>query len=474
MDIARSSIKIFTTEILVVLMSVLSLIYFARELGSANLGVFFLFQALLFFFSKPADLGLRFATEKRISEDSRPASFLTTGLLMKTILLLIVLLGLYLGRGHVTSYLGADLIGLLAIALVLQEMGGLMKNAISGELRVGKTAYLDFSYNLAKYGGGALLVYLGFGVLGLIVSLVAGLLIRFAFAFRERNTEFGTPGWEEMHSLIEYAKFTIIPSVGTQVYQWMDILIIGLFLSHASVGAYEVAWRIAAPVLLLSQSISTVIFPQISSWESAGSKGAIERLFSRVMTPSLIFVFPSIFGTVVLSKEILTLVFGSEYQVAWLALIVIMSGKISGSLRKLTGRLLYGLNKPKFVTIASVVELTSNVVLNVVLVLQFGIVGAAIGTAVSVTIGTLIRSYYLSRLIDIRVPYDELGWCLVASIAMAALLYGGKAMVGINTIIQLGVFVVSGAILYGIFVLLYSPLRTQIKTQIEDHVSFAS
>jgi O-antigen/teichoic acid export membrane protein len=308
----------------------------------------------------------------------------------------------------------------------------------------------------------------------LVGSLVAGLFIRFAFAFRERNMKFGTPGWEEMHSLIEYAKFTIIPSVGTQVYQWMDILIIGLFLSHASVGAYEVAWRTAAPVLLLSQTISVVIFPQISSWESSGSTDAIERLFSRVLTPSLIFVFPSIFGTVVLSKEILTLVFGSEYQVAWLALIVIMSGKISGSLRKLTGRLLYGLNKPKFVTIASIVELTANVVLNVILILQLGIVGAAIGTVVSVTIGTAIRTYYLSRMIDIRVPYDELGWCVVASIAMAVLLYGGKVMVGVNTIVQLGASVVTGAILYGFFVLLYSPLRRQIKTQIEDHVSFAS
>jgi hypothetical protein len=36
------------------------------------------------------------------------------------------------------------------------------------------------------------------------------------------------------------------------------------------------------------------------------------------------------------------------------------------------------------------------------------------------------------------------------------------------------VFVVTGAILYGFFVLLYSSLRRQIETKIEDRVSFAS
>lgn len=471
MDIARSSLKVFTSEILVFLLSFLSLIYYARELGSANIGVFFLFQALLFMLSKPADLGLRFSAEKRISEGEKPASFLGTATVMKAGILVVILVGLYLVRGHVAEYLGADLVGLLAVALVLQEMGGLMKNAISGELRVGKTAYLDFTYHFIKYAGGALLVYLGFGVRGLIVSLIVGLFVQFLLAFRERNTKFGRPGREEMYSLIDYAKFTIIPSVGGQIYQWMDIMIIGFFMAYTAVGAYEVAWRVAGPVLILSQSIGVVIFPQMSSWDSAGSKEAIESLFSRVLTPSLLLVFPSIFGTVVFSKEILALVFGSEYRIAWLALIVIMVGKIPGSLRSLTGKSLYGLNKPEYVTLASAVELVLNVALNVVLVLQFGIVGAAVGTLVSVSIGTLVRMYYLSRLIDVSIPYDELGWCVVASIAMAALLYAGRAVVAVDSIVRLAGFILTGAVLYGFLVLLYSPLRSQISAQIRNHVS---
>lgn len=471
-NIARSGFKVFLAEVLVVILSFLSLTYFARELGSANIGVFFLFQGLLFFISKPADLGTRFAAEKRISEGEHAESFLTTAFLIKAGLLLLTLIGLYTFREHVNAYLGQDLIALLAVALVLQEMGGLMKNVVSGELRVGKTAYLDFTYHFIKYGGGVLLVYAGFGVISLVVSLVVGLLVQALLAFRERNTGFGAPGLEQLYALVEYAKFTIIPSIGTQVYQWLDILIIGLLLNHASVGAYEIAWRVAAPVILLSTAISTTVFPQISAWESEGANEAIERLFSRILTPSLILVFPSLFGTAVLSQEILSLIFGSEYRTAWLTLVVIMAGKIPDSLRSLTGRSLYGLDEPKFVMFSSIVEIAANVVLNVVLILQYGILGAALGTSLSVAIGTAVRTHFLSQFMEIKVPYNELGWCLAASAAMGAILYGAKTMVNIDSVVQLMVFVLTGALVYGFFVSLYSPLRTQIATQLRENFSW--
>lgn len=471
MNIARSGFKIFFVEVLGTVLSFATITYFARELGSASIGVFFLFQGLLFLIAKPADLGVRFATEKRISESEKPESFLTTAVLLKIGLLSLTLLALYVFREHVHSYLGANLVGFLAAALLLQEMGGLMKNAISGELRVGKTAYLDFSYHFVKYVGGAVLVYMGFGVNGLIIALIVGLFVQAVLAFRERETSFGTPGVEEVYEVVDYAKFTIIPSVGTKVYQWLDILIIGFFLSHASVGAYEIAWRVSAPVILLSQSISTTVFPQISAWDSEGANKAIERTFSRVLTPSLLLIFPAVFGTAVLSREILTLIFGNEYGTAWLVLIVLMIGKIPDGLRNITGRFLYGLNQPKFVTVSSVIEILMNVVLNVVLILNFGIFGAAVGTSLSVTIGVVVRTYFLSRLIDIDVPYNELGWCLAASAAMGVLLYGAKTIVEIDTFVRLMIFVFTGAVLFGFFVLLYSPLRTQITTQIQENLS---
>ncbi|USZ69745.1 flippase (plasmid) [Halorussus salilacus] len=470
MNVARSSFKVFLAETVSVVLSFLAIMYYARELGAARLGTFFLFQATLFVLRRPADLGLRIAVQKRISEGSHPESVLTTSLLLKLGLLSLTIWGLLAVRGFVADYIGLDLTWFLVVALVLHELSSLMKNALSGELRVGETAIIDFVYNVVMYGGGVLLVYAGYGVVGLVVSVIAGLALRLVLAFRAVDTGFGRPSMERARSLAAYAKFTVVPSVGHQVHQWMDTLILGVLATNAAVGVYEVAWRIGGPVLLAAQSIGVAIFPQFSSWDSAGSRDSIERLFSRVLTPSMFLVFPAFFGTLVLAEEILTLVFDAEFGAAWLALIIIMAGKIPSGIKTLAGDALYGLNKPKYVTIATIVTITANFVLNVILISAFGIVGAATGTMVSVTIGMALRTYYLSRFIEIRAPYDELGWCAVSAAAMGTVLYAAKTVVPVETAAGLFGFVATGVVLYGAFVLLYPPLKDQISAQLREFV----
>lgn len=470
MDVARSSLKIFLAENVSVVLSVFALTYYARELGAAQIGVFFLFQASLFILGRPADLGIRIAVQKRISEGTDPAADLSTAVILKSGLLLAVIAVLFTFRGYVNDYIGLELTGFLAVALVLQEMSALMKNALSGELRVGETAIIDLSYDVVTYVGGIVLVFLGYGVVGLVSSLIAGLAVRFVLAFRARDTGFGRPSVARMRSLVRYAKFTVIPGVGHQVHQWMDILILGVLATSDAVGVYEVAWRIGGPVLLAAQSIGVAIFPQFSSWESIGSTEAIENLFSRVLTPSMFLVFPAFFGTLVLSHEILTLVFGAEFGAAWLALIIIMAGKIPTGVRSLVGDALYGLNQPKYVTIATVVTIVVNIVSNVILISEFGIVGAALGTMLAITIGAVLRTYYLTRFMTIRVPYDELGWCMFAAAGMGVVLYGLKTVIPVDDLVSLVGFVGTGVVLYLAFVLLYPPLKKQITTQIRELV----
>lgn len=470
MNVAKSSFKVFVAEMASVILSVVALTYYARELGAAQLGTFFLFQAALFVLARPADMGIRTAVQKRISEGTDPAADFTTALLLKSGLLVALIGVLFAVQGYVNDYIGLELTGFLAVALVLQEMSGLMKNVLSGELRVGETAIIDFAYYTVMYVGGVVLVYAGHGVVGLVSALVTGLGVRLGLAFRATDVGFGRPTVARMRSLVSYAKFTVIPGVGYQVHQWMDILILGALATNQAVGVYEVAWRVGGPVLLAAQSIGVAIFPQFSSWDSDGSTEAIEDLFSRVFTPSMFLVFPAVFGTLVLSHEILTLVFDAEFGAASLALVIIMAGKIPGGIRNLVGKALYGLNKPKYVTVATVVTITANLILNVVLIWKFGIVGAAVGTMTAVTLGTSIRTYYLSRFIKIRVPYDELGWCALSAAGMGLALHAMKGIVAVDTLVSLFGFVVTGVVLYVGFVLLYPPLKAQIATQIRHAV----
>ena len=173
-------------------------------------------------------------------------------------------------------------------------------------------------------------------------------------------------------------------------------------------------------------------------------------------------MFPAFFGGLLLSEEILGLIFGEEFTAAWLALIILLAGKLPRAIRQIAGKSLLGLDRPDLVTHAAIVDIIANLLLNLVLIWQFGIVGAALGTVLSMTLGTIHRTYYLSQFVKIRIPYNELGWCLLSSVAMYGILYIAKSTVEINSIIHLFGFVFAGAVLYGVFILLYQPLRVEV------------
>lgn len=115
----------------------------------------------------------------------------------------------------------------------------------------------------------------------------------------------------------------------------MDVIILtffvsfGIGISRAEIGAYENAWRVSLVVILFSQAVSTVLFPQFSKWDSEGALHKIESAIPRALLPSLLLVIPAFVGTTVLSKDILSILFGEEFVVAWVALIILTGERYS-------------------------------------------------------------------------------------------------------------------------------------------------
>ncbi|WP_254765006.1 flippase [Natrinema marinum] len=462
MDIARSSLKVFVSNVGGAVVLFLGIAFFARELGAAQLGVFFLFQALLRFLSLPATLGLNTAIIKRISEGRSPEQTLSTGLVLKLVLLSVIVPILVAASPILNEYLGAELALLLAVTLVVQEVAEVMIDALEGELRVGETAIITFTHSVTWIGVGAILVTRGYGATGLAYALLIGYAAELALAAYKVETGIGSPSRDLARSLVNYSKYATVSDANGYMHSWMDILVISFFLAPAAVGVYEVAWQVAAPVLLFTSAISTTIFPQISSWEATGSIEAVERLFSRVVTPAVLLTIPAFFGVLLLSREILELVYGPEYTAAWLVLIILVGGKIPRAIRILAGNSLFGLNRPDYVTRAALVDIIGNLVLNFVLIWQFGIVGAAVATVVSMTAGTVVRTYYLSQLMRLRVRYDEILWCVGSATGMYLVLYAMKQRYPVDSLPTLLAFVVAGVAIYGALVSLHGSMRSQL------------
>ncbi|MDG5761741.1 polysaccharide biosynthesis C-terminal domain-containing protein [Natronococcus sp. A-GB1] len=465
MDLLRSGAKLLSARTLSSILTFLGLAYFARTVGATELGVFFMFQALLSFLVIPSNLGLRLALEKRISESSdNKSAYLTTGLLMKVALLAGVALLVLALDTYITQYLGADLTLYLIIALVCRELGELMVGVIRGELRVGETAILQLAYSTGWIGTGVVLTTIGYGLYGLVYALIVGYLAKLLWAIHRQRTPFGKPNLALGWSLAGYGVYSIIPSIDGEVHNWMDIFLISLFMTPAAVAAYEFAWRISEVFKVLISAISETIFPQISAWDAEGSVQQLEEMIPRAITPGLILVIPATAGAWLLGEELLEIVFGAEYAVAGGALVILLAGKAPRMIRAVVGKCLLGIDRADRVTIAAVVDIVANVVLNIILIQLFGLAGAALGTTLSLLIGLGVRWWFLSQELTVSVEWRSAVWSLGASGVMFVVLWAVLSFVEISGLVSLLLAVASGAMIYFATLSLNDRLRTDARS----------
>ena len=462
MDIQKSSSKVFFSKAGGAALSFTGIAIFARVLGSASLGTFFLFQALLGIAALPANMGINPAVAKRVSEGQSPGRVLTTAFLMKTVPVSLIVVLIIAFRSHVNGYLGTPAAHYLIAGIVLQELSLVVMRTLDGELRVGETAIIKFVNQTFWILGGGVFVALGYGVEGLIGGLLIGKALGAVIGLSRTTAQLSRPTWTTARSLFDFSKYSFVGLAGGYVYNWMDIVIIGAFIGQSAVGAYEVAWRVTAVTIMFSNSIGSAITPQISQWSSRDALDQVEALITEVVTPSMFFVIPAFAGTVLLADEILTFGFGPEYAAASSVLVILMGDKVAKGIDVILGTSLASIDRPDLAAVASLVSVLVNLILNLVLVWQFGIVGAAVATVIASLTNDALHAWALSRFVSIDLPWRELGWCVLAATVMGIVLFGAVRIFPVTSLPRLLVVISLGGIVYLVTALSSSTIRRKV------------
>ncbi len=462
MSITRSTLTLFGTRQLGVAIGFVAIVVFAREIGVAALGSFFLFQSLLDVLTLATDVGLKSAVEKRISEGRPADEAFGTGIALKGGLLAVGATVVIALREPLAGFVGADLAWPLVAVAILRESGRLTTYVLRGELRVGHSGTVEL-LRKATYGVvGVALAVNGFGVRAPVYGLLVGYAVMTAVGLARVDTGIARPSASMARSLLDYSRYMFVAQAGGVGYSWIDVLVLGTFLSPAAVGVYEVAWKVAAVATMFSDSLATAAFPQLSEYSGQGALDRIERLFPRLVTPSLAVAVPAFFGTLVLAREILSIVFGAAYVGAALVLVVLMADSITASVYKSVGRTLRALDRPDLDARAIVVQLVLSAGFNVALVPLYGILGAAIATSLAALLGRALALRSLTRLMTVRVQTRAVAWCVVAGAGMAVVVRVARESLGVERAVELGAVIGLGVAVYASLVMAAPTTRTLV------------
>lgn len=205
----------------------------------------------------------------------------------------------------------------------------------------------------------------------------------------------------EKKEFIKYsATVALVSGIGL-LLQNVDKIMISEYLDLQSVGIYKVSQNY---ISLISVFITPFIafWPLISKLYSENKNKEIEKEMKRIVRIVTYLVIPMFFLFLFLSDKLL-LVFGEDYvsREAQVALIVLAFAFLVDAISGPIGSILTMTKYAKYILYNNIFSLILNIGLNYILIKEYGVVGVAIGTGVSIIANNIISIIEVKFLLGI-------------------------------------------------------------------------
>jgi O-antigen/teichoic acid export membrane protein len=171
---------------------------------------------------------------------------------------------------------------------------------------------------------------------------------------------------------------------------WMDILMLGYFTDAVTVGLYYPAARTAGLLQALLLSFLSIYAPMVSQFHAAGDKKNMANTYKLVSRWLFMCAIPISIVFILFPEKVL-LLFGEEYISSAQILIVLTLATCIQAILGAAGPTLSMAGYTKLVLWNTIGAFILNFGLNIYLIPEHGVMGAAIATFISLTVVGLAR-----------------------------------------------------------------------------------
>lgn len=248
-----------------------------------------------------------------------------------------------------------------------------------------------------------------------------------------------------------------LPQVATLFYLQVDkIMIKVLYKDINQVSFYDQSEKIVTIPLTFITVLSTVMMPRIANEFANKNYERIKELILSVGKLSLLLACPMMVGIFCIADNFIPWYLGDEFIPTAIAIKIISPIIISNSMVGLSGNQYFtATNQINILMKSYVSAAVANVVVNALLIPQYGFIGAAVATVISSYISVGVQYYYLNKQVKVSVFIRDLAKYLLLSFVM-----GGLIMM-LNNVISDGVIETFADILFGSIVYLSLLLITK-------------
>jgi O-antigen/teichoic acid export membrane protein len=465
MRIGQSSLVAFLTELLSSLIGFVATVYIARKLGDSGLGIYFLVIAVVIWLKILGGIGVQNALRKRLSEPGEDAPYMGASVFLQLLFVVIIVAVLFVWRDAVSAYLRGTSV-FVVFALFLAALAfAFVATALEGEDKVHISTSLSPVDRSIRSGIQILALFLGFGLAGLFFGYAAGAIVAAVIGMYYVTSEFETPTREHLGSIATYAQYSWLTNLSNRAFAAMDTLVLGIFVAEGLIGVYEASWNLASILALFSVSIRRAVFPTMSYTSTEGNRTEAADLLTDALTFSGMLLIPGLVGAVLVGDLVLG-IYGQGFLKGHVVLIILLAARTVYAYEDQLVNAMNAIDRPDVAFRIDFLFIVTNISLNLVLVWQFGWIGAAVGTFASAFIALAVGYVSVNALLPLSIPVREIGNQLLAALGMGVVVGFGRYLLADT--VSIGILLVAvGGMIY--FLLLFA-LSEQLRSVTRDNL----
>ncbi|GGN88040.1 MULTISPECIES: oligosaccharide flippase family protein [Haloarcula] len=432
MRLGKTTILHFGTQVLTSVSGFAATFVIAYLLGAEGLGSYSIIVAIGFFWLGIPANAVSTAVRKRMSEGERVREYFSAGfainvaggvLLGALVLLASRVLQATLPQSErefvaILSTHPLAIAGLVVGGVVLRSsMAGL-----DGQKRVAASGGLQAIERTGRTVLQVAVLLLGLGVAGLAFGHAVSLLVVGLAGLALVRVRPTIPPLSLVRDLLGFARYAWMGALRSRVFGWMDTIVLSFFVTASLIGIYEAAWGLASLLGMVSGSISRTLFPEVSDLSTDRNYERIKHYLDEGLVFAGVFVIPGLLGVAVIGGRVLAF-YRPEFAKGAEILMILIAAYGADVYASQFVSVINAVDEPKVAYRINLAFVTINVVLNVVLVWQFGWYGAAVATAVASWFRAVGGYWSLRRIIgDLSVPTREIAFEVLAALLMVAVL----------------------------------------------------
>ena len=395
--VARNTAFMLSGQILLKILALAFNVYVVRRLGDAHFGRYSAALAYVAIFAMFTDLGTSSLSVREMARKEENITWMVPDIMaLRAVLSLaaiaVITLSAWLLNKTPDMVLG---IFIASCGLLLYAFQGPLDCVMIARERLDFSSVFGLLNQTVFIVLGTALLLAGVGYVGLLLASLGGVFVMgLASAYvvkRVLRLHFERPNPRHWWPLLQVSfPFGLMGLISNFVRRF-DTVFMSFVLTDAAVGWYNVPYNLVLMMLLLAQSLAISMYPTLVREYDSGH-GSIQGTVQRALRYLLLLSLPIAVGGMVLADRIIVLLYGQEFLSAIPVMRILVWALPAMFLSEILGRASSTMHLEKRMARIAIFEAVVTVGLNVLLISEFGVVGAAIAAVVTGVLSIVLSS----------------------------------------------------------------------------------